>query len=160
MTHTILGLCQFCIWRSHMSSTHNNDVIMSAMASQITPVSIVCSTVCSGTDKRKHQSSASLAFVRRIHRWPVNSPHKEQVTRKMFPLNDVITRHNAVNRNSPYLHCSWNSWCNHYKAWCQHICCMFYATFHDYQYIRTTLWYAVTIVVRSPCHKSNNMHSV
>ena len=39
---------------------------------------------------RKHQSSASLAFVRGIHRGPVNSPHKWPVTRKMFPLDDVI----------------------------------------------------------------------
>ena len=37
---------------------------MNAMASQIIIVSIVCSTVCSGTDQRKRQSSASLAFVR------------------------------------------------------------------------------------------------
>ena len=40
--------------------------------------------------QRKHQSSASLAFVRRIHRGPVNSPHKGPVTRKMFPFDDVI----------------------------------------------------------------------
>ena len=51
------------------------DVIMSAMASQTTGVSIVYSTVCRGVDQRKHHSSASLAFVRGIHRWPVNSPH-------------------------------------------------------------------------------------
>ena len=38
----------------------------------------------------KHQSSASLAFVRGIHRWPVNSPHKGSVTRKKFPLDEVI----------------------------------------------------------------------
>ena len=38
----------------------------------------------------KHRSSASLAFVRGIHRWPVNSPHKGPVTRKMFPFDDVI----------------------------------------------------------------------
>ena len=44
----------------------------------------------SGADQRKHQSSASLAFVRGIHRWPVNSPHKGPVTRKMFPFDDVI----------------------------------------------------------------------
>ena len=61
---------------------HYSDVIMSAMASQITGVVIVYSTVCSGADQRKHQSSASLAFVREIHRGPVNSPHKEPVTRK------------------------------------------------------------------------------
>ena len=40
-----------------------SDVIMSMMASQMTGVSIVCSAVCLGTDQRKHQSSASLAFV-------------------------------------------------------------------------------------------------
>ena len=55
---------------------HYSDVIMTAMASQITVVSIVYSTVYIGEDQRKHQSSSSLAFVRGIHRWPVNSPHK------------------------------------------------------------------------------------
>ena len=69
---------------------HHSDVIMSAIASQITGVSIVCSTVCSGADQRKHQSSASLTFVRGIHRWPVDSPHKGPVTQKMFPFNDAI----------------------------------------------------------------------
>ena len=59
---------------------------MRAMAYQITGVSIVYSNVCSCADQRKHQSSASLAFVRRIHQWPVNSPHKGPVTRKTFPL--------------------------------------------------------------------------
>ena len=56
------------------------------MASQITSLTIVYSDA----DQRKHQSSASLAFVRGIHRGPVNSPHKWPVTRKMFPFNDVI----------------------------------------------------------------------
>ena len=69
---------------------HYNDVIMSTMASQITSPTIVYSTIYSGTDHRKHQSSASLAFVRGIHRWPVNSPHKWPVTRKMFPFDYVI----------------------------------------------------------------------
>ena len=64
------------------------------MASQITAVMIVYSTVCSGADHTKHQSSASLACVRGIHRWPVNSPHKSPVTRKMFLFyNDVMQRH-------------------------------------------------------------------
>ena len=63
---------------------------MSLMTSQITSISIVHLTVCSGADQRKHQSSASLAFVRGIHWWPVNSPHKGPVTRKMFPFDDVI----------------------------------------------------------------------
>ena len=69
---------------------HYADVIMSAMASQITGVSNDCSTVCSGADRRTHQSSASLAFVQGIRRWPVNSPHKGPVTRKMLPFDDVI----------------------------------------------------------------------
>ena len=69
---------------------HHNDIIMGAMASQITGVGIVYSTVCSDADQRKHQGSASLAFVRGIHRWPVNSPHKGPVMRKMFPFDDVI----------------------------------------------------------------------
>ena len=69
-----------------------NDVIMGTMASQITSPTIIYSAVYSGADQRKHQSSASLAFVRGIHRWPVNSPHKWPVTRKMFPFDDVITK--------------------------------------------------------------------
>ena len=69
---------------------HYSDVIMSAMASQIARLTIACPTIYSGTDQRKHQSSASLAFVRGIHRWPVNSPYKWPVPRKMFPFDDVI----------------------------------------------------------------------
>ena len=72
---------------------HYSDVIMGAMASQITGLTIVYSTVYSGADQRKHQSSASLAFVWGIHRWPVNSPHKWAVTRKIFPFDDVISVH-------------------------------------------------------------------
>ena len=69
-----------------------SDVIMSAMASQITGISFAYSTVCSGADQRKHQSSESLYFLGGIHRRPVNSPHKRPVTRKMFPFDDVIMR--------------------------------------------------------------------
>ena len=67
-------------------SYHYSDVIMSAMASQITGVSIVWSTAYSGADRRKHQNSTSLAFLRGIHRSPVDSPHKGPVTRKYFHL--------------------------------------------------------------------------
>ena len=63
---------------------------MSAMASQVISLTIAYQTVYSGADQRKHQSSTSLAFVGGIHRWPVNSPHKGPVTRKMFPFDDVI----------------------------------------------------------------------
>ena len=68
----------------------DSDVIMDAMASQLTSLMIVYSTVYSGADQRKHQSSASLALVRGIYRLQVNSPHKWPVARKMFPLDDVI----------------------------------------------------------------------
>ena len=60
---------------------HYSDVIMSAMASQITNISTVCSAVCLGVHHRKHQSSALLAFVREIHRQLVDSPHKGAITR-------------------------------------------------------------------------------
>ena len=75
---------------SHKGPAHYWDVTMGAMASQITSLTCVYSTVYSGAAKRKHQSSASLAFVRGIHRWLVNSPHKWPVTRKMFQFDDVI----------------------------------------------------------------------
>ena len=71
-------------------SAHHSDVIISMMASRITSLTIVYSTVYPSVDEIKHQISASLAFVRGIHRWPVNSPHKWPVTRKMFPFDDVI----------------------------------------------------------------------
>ena len=94
---------------------------MSAMASQITSLTIVYTTVYSrrrskkttvysGTDQRRHQSFASLAFVREIHRWPVNSPHKGPVTRKMFPFDDVIMTHHT---------CSWCiSWSQIHRMCC------------------------------------------
>ena len=63
---------------------------MSMMASQIINITIVYSTVYSGADQRKYQSSALLTFVRGIHRSPVNAPHKWPVARKMFPFDDVI----------------------------------------------------------------------
>ena len=63
---------------------------MGAIASQITSLTIVYLIAYSDADQRKHQSSASLAFVWGIHRRPVNSSHKWPVTRKMFPFDDVI----------------------------------------------------------------------
>ena len=63
---------------------------MNAMASPITSLTIVYSTIYPGADQRKHQSPASLAFVRGIHWWPVKSPHKGPVRQEMFPFYDVI----------------------------------------------------------------------
>ena len=86
---------------------HYNDVIMSGMASQITSLTIVYSTVhSSGAYQRKHQSSVSLVFVRGIHswrwinRWPVNSLLKGPEMRKLFPFNDVIVNTFRLRHNS------------------------------------------------------------
>ena len=66
---------------------------MNMMAPQITGIPIVCSTVCLCADQRKHQTSASLAFVRGIHRWPVDFPHKRPEKRQMVPFdNDFKVR--------------------------------------------------------------------
>ena len=62
---------------------------MDTIASQITGIS----AVCLNADQIKHQSSTSLASVRGIHRWPVNSPHDGPVMRKMLPFDDVIMIH-------------------------------------------------------------------
>ena len=82
-----------------MAWRHYSDVIMGTMASQITSLTIVYSTVYSGTDHRKHQGSVSLTFVRGIHRWPVNSPHNRRpVTRKIFPTSSSLKMHQAISR--------------------------------------------------------------
>ena len=100
--YTGLKLCYYCVptWRCLAickrsgGYKHYGDVVMDTIASQIISLTIVYSTVYSGADsgadQRKHQSSASLVFVRGIHRGPVKSPHKRPVTRKMFPFDDVI----------------------------------------------------------------------
>ena len=85
--------------------THYCDVINSAVASQITDVSIIYLTVCSSVDQRKHQSSALLAFVRGIHRWPVNSPHKGPVMRECF--------HRTSSWVSPSLALQSKTWCRY-----------------------------------------------
>ena len=75
------------------------DVIMSAMASQITSVSIAYSTVCSGAGQRKQYNSAPMTFVRGIHRWLADSPNKVPVTQKIFPVDDVIMYNDTVTPN-------------------------------------------------------------
>ena len=91
----MLDLCTL----SNKCQNHYGDVIMGTIASQITSLTIVYSTVNSGADQRKHQRSASLAFVRGIHRGPVNFPHKWPVTRKMFPFDDVIMTTDTLSTN-------------------------------------------------------------
>ena len=63
---------------------------MSAMASQITSLKLFTQPFVQAQIKENIKGSASLAFVKGIHRWPMNSPHKGPVTRKMFPFDDVI----------------------------------------------------------------------
>ena len=79
---------------------------MTAMSSQITWASTVCLVVCSGADHRKHQSSVSLAFVRGIHRSPVNSSHKRPVTRIMLPLDDATMRNGNGVKTYNFAGCS------------------------------------------------------
>ena len=92
ITHILRGRTTVLLSQYHW---HYSDVIMGALASRITSVSIY-STVCSGLDQRKRQSSVSLAFVRETRRWPVYSPHKGSVTRKMFPFEDAIMEINQT----------------------------------------------------------------
>ena len=74
--HYTVRVCMCQCWLLYIYSAHYSDVIMSAMVYLIIGISIVNSAVCSGADQRKHQSSELLAFVRGIHRWPVNSRTK------------------------------------------------------------------------------------
>ena len=82
LSHVICAL--FCCDLSWFD--HYTDVIMSFMASQITSLTVVYSTVYSDTDQRKHQSSASPAFVWGIHqdRWIPRT--KGQLRGKCFHL--------------------------------------------------------------------------
>ena len=77
--------CKLHRYGTDRPQCHYCDVIMSVVASRITSFTIVCSTVYSGADQIKHQSSASGTFVWGIYRWPVNSPHKRPVMR-IFPI--------------------------------------------------------------------------
>ena len=80
-----------------MPRLHYSEAIMATMASQITSLTVVYSTVQSGINKinkRKYQSSASQAFVQWIHRSPVNSRHKWPVKRKIFQSDEVIMMFN------------------------------------------------------------------
>ena len=94
---------------------HYDDVIMTMLASQITSLAVVYSIVYSGVDQRKHQSSASLAFVREIHRGPVNFPQKWPVTRKIFPFDDVIM---IITRSIITMTPHRASWSNHQQLDC------------------------------------------
>ena len=82
---------------------------MSAMASQITIFTIVYSSVYSGADERKHQSTSKLRVT---GLYEGNSPvtgesqHKEPVTQKMFPFDDLIMRFPPILADEPYTDCN------------------------------------------------------
>ena len=67
-TGTMASTSNYMKHGGHTCQVHHNAVIMGAMASQITSLTIIYSTVYSGADQRKHQSSVSLAFAMGIHR--------------------------------------------------------------------------------------------
>ena len=122
--------------RKTFIADHYNDVIMSAMASQITSVSSVCSTVGSGADQRKHQSSASLSFARGIHRWPVNSSHKWPVAQKIFPFDDVIMVMNTYISYISTIKKVMFGWNKNIK-WCHSLCryavmCIYYLSIYNF----------------------------
>ena len=97
----------FFHWRSSFCSgygQHCIDVIMTRMASQITSLTIVYSTVYSGADKKKTSKLRVTGLCVGNSPGPVNSPHKGPVTRKMIPFDDVI-----MSNHIPYF-CVW---CNH-----------------------------------------------
>ena len=100
---------------------HFSHVIMGAMASQITRLTIVYSTVYSGADQRKHQSFASLAFLMGTHRLPVNSPHKGQRRGKWFHL---------MTSSGSYFNCYTDLWVggNNFCLY-MHSCCYCFACF-------------------------------
>ena len=103
----------WCAWNTQ----HYSDVIMGAMASKITNLMIVYTAVYSGADQRKHQSSASLAFVRGIHRSPVNSPYKGPVTRKKNSFDDVIMNLSTIFTRPHSLPYKKQSWCFLFLVW-------------------------------------------
>ena len=82
----------FIMWQNELRLwfNHYDDVIMRAMASQITSLTIVCSNVYSRRRSKESSKLRVAGLVRGVHQWAVNSPHKWPVTRKMFTFDDVI----------------------------------------------------------------------
>ena len=127
------------LWHSRIQpwhvtcTTHYHDVIMGAIASQITSLASVDSAVKLGIYQRKHQSSASLAFVRGIHRRPVNSPQKGPVPREMFPFDDVIMVTKGADIRSSMLLTKWTSLTTRYRHSMQiYVRCKYYVNYGNY----------------------------
>ena len=95
------------------TAIHYSDVIMGVMGSQITSLTIVYSTVYSGADQRKHQSSASLAFMQGNHRWQNTDIHVSLPVKKLLGiwvhgLHELTGADNIFitirNTTRPYIH--------------------------------------------------------
>ena len=94
------------------TNVHYNDVIMATMASQITILTVVYSTVYLDADQRKHQRSASLAFVWGVPRDRWIPRTKGQSRGNFFPFEDFFMSYTCWNLNA-YItggHCGWE--CN------------------------------------------------
>ena len=151
------------------SSSHYSDVIVNAMASWITGVLIACSTACSGADQRKHQSSASLAFMGVIHRWSVDSLHKGPVTWKILPFDEVVMlvlaiRHHhchnihppsslllSMSSLSPKTTLSWRQLQRHCSFWdCRFDSLYWRPILHDYMFRFSLIYFAIIIKINLP----------
>ena len=107
-------------------------------------------TVCSGVDQRKHQSSASLGFVRGIHRWPVNSFHNGPVTRKMFPFDDVIMIHQKMNIS----HCLVSAELNMFPQYITMSCGFLRSVCYTWQrYIKSRRHFLIFRISKATCKK-------
>ena len=103
----LLDKSQMCRWhKENRKLSHYNDVIMTTMGSKITSLTVVYPAVYSDADQRKHQSSASLAFVWGIHRNRWIPCTKGQLRGKCFHL-----------MTSSCTHVFWTMY-NHGQKWC------------------------------------------
>ena len=85
LIHWLIG-DEAVVFKIQFLYSHYIDVIMTTMASQFTSLTVVYSTVYSDADQWKHKSSASLAFVRGIHRGRWIPRTKGQSRGKCFHL--------------------------------------------------------------------------
>ena len=85
-SRTLLWALQSSIFYTRV---HYSDVIKGAMTSHH-PHDCLLNRLFRRRTTNTPKLYTSLAFVRGIHRWPVNSPHKWPVTRNIFPFDDVI----------------------------------------------------------------------
>ena len=94
ITNTVLGCLASRYISNYIELVHYDDVIMDTIASLITSLTIVYSTVHWDADQRKHQSSASLAFV-----WGIPAQmasNAENVS--------IWWRHHVLNLKKKWLH--------------------------------------------------------